>query len=234
METKQTSYIPVLFTLCFPTALTAIYFVVLADRSAAMQQTVYSVGKIIQFGFPACWVLLIRKEAFARPVIDKRGLVEGIGFGVLTAGVMIGLYGLILKPSGFFEGPGLAVREKILGVGMDQAWKFVILAVFYSLVHSLLEEYYWRWFVFRELRKLAGLPVSLVVSSVGFTAHHVILLAVFFGWDSMATWLFSLGVCAGGAVWAFIYERSKSIYSPWLSHLLVDAAIFAIGYDLVR
>jgi membrane protease YdiL (CAAX protease family) len=78
------------------------------------------------------------------------------------------------------------------------------------------------------------LNVSLAVSSVGFTAHHVILLAVFFGWDSMATWLFSFGICAGGAVWALIYERSKSIYSPWLSHLIVDTAIFAIGYDLVR
>jgi hypothetical protein len=30
-----------------------------------------------------------------------------------------------------------------------------------------------------------------------------------------------------------LYRRSGSLYGPWLSHLLVDAAIFWIGYDLV-
>jgi len=234
MDTRRANLISVLCALCFPTLLTAIYFVVLADRPSIVLQTVYSVGKLVQFGFPAVWILLICKEKFSMPVMHKRGLVEGFGFGVLTASAMFGLYWLILKPSGFFEGPGQAVREKVLSLGMDQPWKFILLAVFYSLVHSLLEEYYWRWFVFRELRKLSGFLVSLVVSSVGFAAHHVVLLAVFFGWDSPATWLFSFSICCGGAVWAMIYERSKSIYGPWLSHLLADAAIFLIGYDLVR
>lgn len=234
MDVRKAGLIPVLFALCFPTLLTATYFVVLADSPSAIQQAVYSVGKLIQFGFPAVWILLICKEKFAKPVLHKWGLVEGLGFGVLTAGTMLGLYWLMLKPSGFFEEPGLAVREKVLRLGMGQPWKFVLLAVFYSLVHSLLEEYYWRWFVFRELRKIAGIPSSLVVSSVGFMSHHVILLAVFFGWESISTWLFSFGICCGGAVWALIYERSKSIYGPWVSHMLADSAIFVIGYDLVR
>jgi membrane protease YdiL (CAAX protease family) len=44
---------------------------------------------------------------------------------------------------------------------------------------------------------------------------------------------FSLCVAFGGAAWAWIYHRSGSIYSVWLSHLLVDAAILVIGYDMV-
>jgi hypothetical protein len=41
-------------------------------------------------------------------------------------------------------------------------------------------------------------------------------------------------VAIGGAVWALVYQQSKSLLGPWLSHLFVDAAIFAIGWDLMR
>jgi membrane protease YdiL (CAAX protease family) len=43
----------------------------------------------------------------------------------------------------------------------------------------------------------------------------------------------SLGVAVGGAVWARLYDRSGSLLGPWLSHLLVDAAIFFVGYELL-
>ena len=41
------------------------------------------------------------------------------------------------------------------------------------------------------------------------------------------------GVATGGAVWAWLYERTGSLWAAWLSHLLVDTAIMAVGYDLV-
>ena len=74
----------------------------------------------------------------------------------------------------------------------------------------------------------------IVISSVGFMAHHVILLSVYFGWGSPLTYLFSLAVAVGGAFWAWLFAASRSLLGPWLSHMLVDAAIFLIGYDLVR
>ena len=44
---------------------------------------------------------------------------------------------------------------------------------------------------------------------------------------------FSASVAIGGAVWAWLYDRSGSLLGPWLSHILIDAAIFIIGYDLI-
>jgi membrane protease YdiL (CAAX protease family) len=43
---------------------------------------------------------------------------------------------------------------------------------------------------------------------------------------------FALCVAGGGVAWAWLYDRSNSLYAPWLSHLLIDAAVMAIGYDL--
>src|SRR2546421_401644 len=45
---------------------------------------------------------------------------------------------------------------------------------------------------------------------------------------------FSLCVAAGGAVWAWLYYRTQSLYAAWASHAVIDAAIFAIGFDMVR
>jgi membrane protease YdiL (CAAX protease family) len=43
---------------------------------------------------------------------------------------------------------------------------------------------------------------------------------------------FAACVAVGGAVWAWLYQRTNSVYAPWISHLVVDASLFVIGYDL--
>jgi len=125
------------------------------------------------------------------------------------------------------------IRDKVTGLGIDALWKYLALTVFYALVHSLLEEYYWRWFVFAELRKLIPLSPAVVVSSLGFAAHHVIVLGKYFGYASPLTWVFSLGVAIGGVIWSWQYAKTQSLWGIWLSHLLVDAAIFLIGLHLI-
>ena len=107
-------------------------------------------------------------------------------------------------------------------------------ALFLSIPHSLLEEYYWRWFVFGQLRRTAPFGVALAVSSLAFMSHHVIVIHQMLqqGWG--VTLFFSLCVAAGGAAWAWLYERSRSLYGPWISHLLVDCGIMYLGFDLIR
>ena len=218
-----------------PTLVTWVYFVVLADAPAAMQQTAYSIGKVAHFTLPVAWLIYTRRKQWREGMTFRvEGTLIGFAFGAVVAGAMIALYFLALKPMGFFDGPAEEIRAKVSGMAIDAAWKFAALGLFYSLVHSFMEEYYWRWFVFRQLNQHTSLAVAIVVSSLGFMAHHVILLAQYFGWGSPATWFFSLSVAVGGAAWAWIYARSKSIAGPWVSHLLIDAAIFVIGYDLVK
>jgi membrane protease YdiL (CAAX protease family) len=111
------------------------------------------------------------------------------------------------------------------------------LGAFYALGHSLLEEYYWRWFVFGQLMELSRPLTAVTISATGFMAHHVCVLAVYFGWNSPAgfylTAFCSLSVAVGGVLWALLYRRHGALYGVWLSHLLVDAGIFVIGYDLI-
>jgi membrane protease YdiL (CAAX protease family) len=218
----------------YPTILTWAYFVLLREHPAAVQQTVYTAGKTLQFIFPVVWVYWILRQPWVRPHASRRGLGLGLAFGAAVLVGMFGLYSVWLKGSEF--GPGLDAQavEKVRDLGLDSLWKFGAVAVFYALAHSLLEEYYWRWFVYGQLQRTMRPVWAIGISSLGFMAHHVILLATYFGWASPLTYLFSLGVALGGAFWAWLYWYSRSLLAPWLSHMLVDIAIFVIGYDLVR
>ena len=226
----------VVFALFLPSVVTWLYFVVLAPWPAAAQQTAYLIGKGIQFGLPLVWVLAVQRSRLRLEPPDRAGMVEGAGFGLAVLAAMMVLYHGWLKPLGYLgpESPAAgAVLDKVQGFGVDTLWKYVALSAFYSLIHSGLEEYYWRWFVFGQLRRLIPVNRAILVSSIGFMLHHILLLGTYFGWFSPATWIFSAAVAVGGAYWAWLYQRCDSLWGPWVSHLVIDAAIFIVGYDLV-
>jgi membrane protease YdiL (CAAX protease family) len=231
---KKTNPTVIVVALVYPTLLTLAYFDWFSSQSSSLQQFVFTSGKLIQFTFPIIWVWLICRQPVGVPRPSARGVGLGIGFGVVVLLAMMALYHMLLKPAGFFDAPREQVIAKVNDLGLNGFWKYAAAGVFYALFHSLLEEYYWRWFVFGQLRLTMSLGWAIGVSSLGFMAHHVVLLKTYFGWQSPATYFFSMSVAVGGMFWAWLYEHTKSIYAPWISHMLIDAAIFLIGYDLIR
>jgi uncharacterized protein len=257
MAHRTRQWLALTAAMVFPSLVTWTYFVLLARQPAVWQQVAYAVGKTIQFAFPLFWVSVVLGQTVRRQKFEARGIGSGLGFGALVLATGLGLYHGWLKPQGVFSAstvavrgptpdpsaetarpamtsPADAVRSKIQGFGVDRWWKYAALGIFYSLIHSLLEEYYWRWFVFGRLRDLLPTASAVGLSSLAFMAHHVLVMAVYFGWASPWTYGFSLAVAVGGAFWAWLYARSGSLYGPWFSHLLIDAAIFLVGFDLVK
>ena len=231
---RGSSYWLLAVALALPTVVTWLYFVALADQASMWQQAAYAVGKGVQFALPVVWVWLVLRERFAITRPGLKGVLVGVAFGLAVMAAMAGLYYGWLKPLGHFDEPMRIAREKVASFGIKTAMAYVALATFYSLGHSLLEEYYWRWFVFGHCCRRLQPVAAIVVSSVGFAAHHVVVVGTYFGYGSLLTWLFTAGIVIGGGVWAVLYKRSGSLVGPWLSHALVDATIFVIGWDLVR
>ncbi|MGQ0635035.1 MAG: CPBP family intramembrane glutamic endopeptidase [Planctomycetaceae bacterium] len=221
----------VLFALAFPALVTFVYFVWLDEASSGFQQAAFAIGKTIQFGFPLLFVRLCDRRWFTlrRPTLNELALGFGAGGAIVLATAIV--YLLWLKAA-LPASAVAAIRGKLEGFGVQSVPPFVLLSLFYSLVHSFLEEYYWRWFVFGRMRRLAPWPTAVIVSALGFTVHHVLVLAHYFGWRGLLTYLLSFAVTFGGALWAWMYQRTGALWAPWVSHLLVDAGIFCVGYDL--
>ena len=218
-----------LAAMVFPSIITYIYFVALADRSATVQQYAGGGLKFLQFALPMAWVVLLGTPVgLMRPT--TRGLASALAFGAAVAAAMVLLHRPLLVALGALNVAQNAVEQKVSELGFVSRGRYIGLSAFYTLAHSLLEEYYWRWFVFGRLRKWTSASAANLISSAAFMAHHIIVLSQFFGIAALETWLCSLGVGMGGVVWAWMYNRCDRLFPIWLSHALVDAAIFYIGY----
>jgi membrane protease YdiL (CAAX protease family) len=224
----------VVFALVFPTLITWAYFVYAGRYATSVQQLTYVTVKTIQFAFPLAWAWQVLREPLRIRRPSAVGLLLGAAFSIVVVGAGWFLFERVLRESAAFAGAAALIHERIGGFGIDAAWKYVVLAGFYSLLHSMLEEYYWRWFVFSQLRRLVPLWPAVLISALGFMGHHVVVLGEFFEDAAWLGWLLALSVAAGGVFWAWLYERTGSLFGPWLSHLLIDAGIFWIGYELLR
>lgn len=218
------------FALAWPTVYTWLYFVALAGSPA--MRVAYGLGKTIQFALPVAWLVLVERQRIGWPRWTSRGLALGAAFGAAVFVATWGLYRLALQGSPLLAEAPAQIAAKLADVGCNTPLSFLGLAVFYCLLHSGAEEYYWRWFTFGQLRRLTPVWAAGLISSLGFMSHHVLVVATFVHpWPAAAA--LSLAVAVGGGVWAALYHRTGSLYAPWLSHLLVDAVLMLIGYDLV-
>jgi membrane protease YdiL (CAAX protease family) len=219
-----------------PTLLAWLYFVALAAGRHAnfAQQATYAAGKVVQFSIPLLFLALVvrRWPRWQRP--RPAGLALGMGFGLLVAIAILGAYFGGLRSSSLLAQTPERIHAKLEQFGVTSPAAYLALAAFLCVAHSLLEEYYWRWFVFGRLRQLLPLAPALLLASLAFAAHHVIILWAYLPGKVLTGVVpAALGIAVGGAVWAWVYERSGSLLGPWLSHLLIDAALLAVGWDLL-
>ena len=205
-----------------------LYFVA-AEPNDPVVPVLYSTAKAVQFALPlACWALTDRSR-FRFPMPMRAGLFPGLAFGVIVFTAILTLYFAALKGSPLLSGLDVQVRSKIAAMGLDSRAKYILFVLFLSLAHSGLEEYYWRAFVFAGLRNRLSLATAVIVSSLGFMAHHVLVLRGFF-----PTGLDRRGSTLWPSAWA---GPSGASISPLQEHLpvvdrprLVDLAIMAVGY----
>jgi membrane protease YdiL (CAAX protease family) len=230
---KHSSILFICFLLFFPLVQAFLYFVLMADWEPSIQKVTYMLTKAIMLAVPMFYVLVITRECICPRPFNRRGLLEGNLFGLGVLAAICLLYFCWLKPVGLIA-PDTPVADAIKGrlqsFGLTSLPMFVLAGIFISLIHSGLEEYYWRWFTFGQLLRAMPKTFAIIVAGIGFMLHHVVILGVYFRFDNPMTWLFSFGVAIGGMYWAWLYARKDSIYASWLSHAWIDIAIFIVGY----
>lgn len=216
-----------------PTVVTWIYFVLLHGGDPRIQQVTYGVGKSVQFLLPIAVVAILFRQELKWPRSGHQGIEIGVGFGFLVCGLIVTAYFFTISNQPIEARLIDAASEKVKSMGIATVARFWVVGVFYALVHSFLEEYYWRWFVYGQGRKFWSPGLSGVISSLGFSAHHVLLLGFFFGFDEWRTYAFSLAIGIGGGFWCWWYQRTGNLTAVWVSHGIVDVGIFGLGYWLL-
>jgi membrane protease YdiL (CAAX protease family) len=187
---------------------------------------VFMFSKIWLLLFPALWFFFMEGHRMPRshtaPGGYRMGWISGLAISVfIIGGALLGRQWI---DGDFF-------REMMAEVGLDKRATYLWGAAYWILINSVLEEYVWRWFVVRQFSKLFHPTGAVLASGLGFTIHHFIAMQVYFSpWIAALCTLF---IFVGGVWWSWMFVRCKTIWPGWLSHALVDIAVFGVGYWLI-
>jgi membrane protease YdiL (CAAX protease family) len=190
-------------------------------------QTVFTACKLWILAFPAAWYLLVERGRPSWSPPRQGGLGIGAAHGAAIAALILVGYWTVAQDR---IDPAV-VRQAARGVRLLSPPEYLLAAAAWTLVNSVVEEYVYRWFMVRQLRAVLPKWPAVVGSALIFTAHHVIAMSVYLG--PLLTGLGSLGVLIAGMAWAWLYLRYRSIWPGWISHVLADVAVFAIGWMLL-
>jgi membrane protease YdiL (CAAX protease family) len=202
---------------------------VIAPGSAAAK-IVFAVLKVWLLAFPLLWLVFVERGRPRLPAPTRRGVLPGLVSGAVIAAIILAAYFTVGHH--WIDAPH--VHAMAAKNGLASPTLYVVLAAYWCVVNSLLEEYVWRWFVFRRCLDLltpARTAAAVLLSALLFTLHHIVALTAQFDWR--ITLLGSLGVFIGGAAWSWLYLRYRSIWPGYLSHVLADAPIFWIGWRII-
>lgn len=190
-------------------------------------QIIYAAAKVWILALPVIWRLWVERQSISLSPMRRGGLGVGAVLGLIIATVIVGGYWLIGRQ---VVDPAL-LRDAAARNGLDQPLRYLEVTTVLTLVNALLEEFVWRWFVYRQCERLMPASMAVVVSALLFTLHHVIALRAQMGW--IPTLLASSGIFIGGCAWSWLYRRYRSIWPGYVSHMLADAAVFAAGWMLL-
>lgn len=215
--------------LVLPAAFSWLYFVAVGARPEARGWYAAAKGFLLVWPLIA-WLLVLEfpRTASGLPPQRLRSALAGIAAGAAVLACMAVAWSTPLG-AGLRDGAD-AIESKLAQFGIGRA-NYLAVAVGFSLLHSALEEYYWRWFVFGELRRAHCGWIPHLLAAAGFALHHYVALGSYFG-PATAAWM---GTCVGcgGLIWTAMYARWRSLLGPWISHVLIDLAIFWFGYRLL-
>lgn len=154
---------------------------------------------------------------------NKKGLLTAFLLGVGVFSVIIIGY-LLLK--NFIDFSGIA-NQLTQSAGVS-AKNFVFVAIYISIINSLLEEFFFRGFAFITLKSSAPRWFAYVFSSLLFAFYHFGMTAE---WFNIGIFILAfLGLFIGGCIFNFLNERQENIYNSWLVHFFANLAINTIGF----
>lgn len=104
---------------------------------------------------------------------------------------------------------------------------FVYVALYISFINSLLEEFFFRGFLFINFSKFMNRQKAYGISAFAFAIYHVAILSNWF--NPILFIVAMIGLFIGGIIFNWLDEKNKNIYNSWLVHMFANFAINTIG-----
>lgn len=143
---------------------------------------------------------------------------------VLYVAILVGYF--LLRGVVDFSGITASLAE---GEGITRD-TFPLAAAYITLCNSFVEELFFRGFAFLALERAVGHRFAYAFSAAAFSVYHAAILD---GWFSPLIFVLMLaGLFAGGLIFDFLADKSRTVYPSWFLHMAANLGINTIGLIL--
>jgi uncharacterized protein len=190
-------------------------------------QTALVICQVWLLLLPMVWLLWVEHKPLKIPRPKRHEWITGLIIGLLMFCIILSAYWLFLCH--WID--AIDLRNKMQRIGDINQLVFQIGGVYFIFINSLIEEYFWRWFVYRRCEELISGRAAVFLSALFFTMHHTIGLAVFTDWRVVI--LGTLAVFGAGVVWSEYYRKYRSIWINYCSHAMADLALHIVAWQIL-
>jgi membrane protease YdiL (CAAX protease family) len=188
----------------------------------------YWVGWIFRlashFGLPTLWERDL-KTAFLAPfrIHDRKKTILWSVLGACLA--FIAITGLYLLPRSQFD--PIHIRTEVAKLYPITKPVYLLVGLSISFLNPLMEEFYWRGFLYRKYaEKGGGLWIGVL-----FALHHYIIFHAWFA--ALPLWIATAGLAFVGVLFNWLYRKTGNLYACLSTHIAADISIILIGYTLL-
>ncbi|GEL78513.1 CAAX amino protease [Tenuibacillus multivorans] len=187
-------------------------------------------SKIVLFLLIPLWYIkIVLKEPIWHSLrlnhIDKRRLAYGFSLGIVSMVIIILAY-VILQDFIQAETIILDLRER-LNITFET---YIFIALYITFGNSLLEEFYFRGFIFLKFYQSDYKLLGYIFSSGLFAVYHVAIFATWF--DIWLIGLALIGLFTVGIVFCWLNTKTNNFLNSWILHICADIAVVSIGFYL--
>lgn len=205
-------------------SLVLVFLMILVDSYLNPSYWVKSSIKVILFLLVPIVISGLSKDYLLR-LIKLKNKNEVKRTIVIGFGIYVGIILTYLVLSTFID---LEVIKEILENNLKvNKSNFIFVAIYISFINSLIEEFFFRGYLFLGLLKDKGRVYAYTYSALLFSIYHVGIMG---GWFNPSIFVLALiGLFIGGLIFNFINERNNNIVSSYMVHMMANLAINTIG-----
>ena len=158
--------------------------------------------------------------------LTKKSILIGIVSGFIC---LFSIYSFVA----FFQSTVLNISElqQLLAEWDFNGKKILLLILVLVLINPILEEYYWREFIYKRLLHKVGSVNTIIVTSIFYSLYHLIVVVEIFSFPFNAFAV--IPVFLAGIMWGIFRLKLNSINASIISHCLADIGIMLVYWNIV-
>lgn len=185
--------------------------------------------KIILFLVIPYFYLKIKKQSYINETYGKRPYNKNLKFGFLFGAsaflILMITYILLSKVINLHM-----ILNELQQKSKVNASNFIFVGLYITFINSLLEEYFFRGFIFLNLYKSNSKKLAYLYSSFLFGLYHI---SIFKSWFNIYLIILALaGLVLTGLILSWLDTKTESLLNSWMAHIMADSAIILIGMKM--